>query len=60
LRQRVGQRREINVRQRINQAIVPRNADLDEAKFFEIAVKTVGLGIDRDAIDGSESWKQLG
>jgi hypothetical protein len=39
---------------------VPGNADLDEAKLFEVAVQTVGLGIDRDAINRIKFWKQFG
>ena len=35
--------------ERIDEQIVARDADLDEAELFEIAVQAVRLGIDRDA-----------
>ena len=58
-RERAGERREIHVGQRINQVIVPGNANLDQAKFFEITMETVGLGIDGDAVDVIQFRKQF-
>ncbi len=46
-----AQRRQIEAGQRIDQVIVTAETELDEAKLFEITVQTVGLGIDRDAIE---------
>jgi hypothetical protein len=51
VRQRTGQRRQVETGQRIDQVIVPAKTELHETKLFVIAVQTIGLGIDRDAID---------
>jgi len=50
-RERVTQRRKIDIRQRIDNGVAPRNADLEQTKFFAVTVKTVRFGINRDAID---------
>jgi hypothetical protein len=51
VRERVAQRRKIDIRQRIDNEIAARNADLKQAKFFAVAVKTVRFGVESDAVD---------
>ena len=58
-RERVSQRRKIDIGQRIDNDVMPRRADLEQTEFFPITVKTVGFGINRDAIDRFKLWKQL-
>ena len=52
-------RREIDFRQRIDQIIVTGNADLDQAKLFEIAVQAVRFGVDCDAVHRLQFRKQF-
>ena len=56
----VGQRHQIEAGQRIDQVIVAAKTQLHEAKLFEITVQTIGLRIDRDAVDPFQLWKELG
>ena len=51
------QPREVQRRQRINQVVRARQADLDQAEFFGIGVETVGFGVKRDPI-GSPHRRQ--
>ncbi len=59
LRQRLGERGQVETRQRIDQVIVAAKTKLHETKLFVITVQTVGLGIDRDAIDPLQLREQL-
>ena len=51
LREHRAERLEIDARERIDQEILLRKGELNEAKLLEVAVQTVRLGVDRDAID---------
>ena len=55
----MGEWRQLETRQRIDEVIVAAKTKLHEAKFFEITVETIGLGIDRNAIDPLQVWKDL-
>src|SRR6185503_1447157 len=48
-REQRAERLEIDSGQRIDQNIFAIEGELNEAQLFEIAVQTVGLGVDRDA-----------
>jgi hypothetical protein len=58
--ERPRQRLEIELRERIDQIIVSRDAELYQAKLLVVAVQAVRFRIDRDAIDGSELGKECG
>ena len=59
LGQRAAERLQIDRGQRIDQMILAVEGQLDEAKLFEIAVQTVGLGIDRDAVEPLHPRKEI-
>src|ERR1700719_3821086 len=59
VRQRLAKRGKIDFFQRIDDKIPWRHADLQQAKLFSITMKTVGLGIERDARFGVDFRKQL-
>jgi len=59
-RERVRERPELQIGQRIDQIIVAGNADLDQAKLFEIAMQTVRLRVDRDTVGCLQLREELG
>src|SRR4029078_7605586 len=57
-REQRAERLEIDSGQRIDQNIFAIEGELNEAQLFEIAVQTVGLGVDRDALEMTEPGKK--
>src|SRR5205814_2084918 len=58
--ERSTERCKIDTSQRIEDVIAVRQTDLKQAKFFPIGMKTVGFGVDRDALDPGNVFDQLG
>jgi hypothetical protein len=56
----VEQRIKIDFRERVNEFVAVGGADLDEADFFWIGVKAVGLGVEREPLGGAEFRQQRG
>jgi len=53
-----AERLEIDSGERIDQNIFAVEGELNEAELFEIAVQTVGLGVDRDALEMTQAGKK--
>src|SRR6266404_2824350 len=58
--QRSPQRRKIDIRQRVDDGIAPRQTDLEQTKFLSITMKAISLRIDCHAINRFDFLEQLG
>jgi hypothetical protein len=58
--ERIEQRIEIYLRERINQFVAIGDTDLDQADFFGIRVETIGFGVEREPSGGAEFRQQRG
>ena len=58
--ERLAQRCKIDIRQRIDQHILVRNADLKQTKFLVVTMETVCFRIERYALDRFDAFEQLG
>ena len=56
-----GQKRsDIQVGEGINEEVTAIEGELDEADFFVVVVKAIGLGVECDAIEGAQTLKKFG
>ena len=59
-RQRVEQRRQVDVGQRIDQLVGSGQADLHQADLLVVAMQAVGLGVYADTIRGGDASGEIG